>query len=58
MTILEALSSLGFSNAEDLGACPEDSSLTIVRVMTSKGWTYERFATADDVKSWAEGKIP
>jgi hypothetical protein len=55
VTILQKLTALGFTNAADLGT---KNGKTLVRVMTSKGWAYERFATIADVTAWAVGRLP
>lgn len=55
MTILEKLAELGFTNATDLGT---KNGKTLVRVMTDKGWAYERFASVEDVAAWAVGRNP
>lgn len=55
MTILEKIAALGFTNATDLGS---KGGKTLVRVMTSRGWVYERFASVDDVVVWAMGHYP
>lgn len=55
MTILEKLAELGFTDATDLGS---KGGKTLARIMTSKGWAYERFVTVDDVVVWARGRLP
>lgn len=55
MTIVEKLTSLGFSNAETIG---EAKGKTAVRVRTSRGWVYERFANDDAVDRWANFHQP
>ena len=54
--ILETLASLGFKNCEIVGETRR--GVQTVRIMTDKGWTYDRFATEADVRSWAVGKTP
>lgn len=55
MTIIQKLAELGFANATDLGS---KNGKMLVRIMTSKGWAYERFASIDDVVVWARGRTP
>ncbi|WP_165778478.1 hypothetical protein [Mesorhizobium wenxiniae] len=55
MTIIQKLAELGFTDATDLGS---KNGKTLVRVRTSKGWAYERFASVDDVVVWARGRTP
>lgn len=55
MNIINALAALGFTNAADLGT---KNGKTLVRVMTSKGWAYERFSNAEEVAAWAKGREP
>lgn len=55
MTIVQKLAELGFTNAVDLGS---KNGKTLVKVMTSKGWAYERFASVDEVVAWARGRLP
>lgn len=53
--ILETLASLGFTNCEIVG---EKRGAQTVKIMTDKGWTYDRFSSEADVRSWAVGKRP
>jgi hypothetical protein len=53
MALLELLKSIGFTETELLG---EKKGEYTLRIRTDKGWTYERFKTADDVYAWAKGK--
>lgn len=55
VTVVQKLAELGFTEAVDLGT---KNGKTLVKVMTSKGWAYERFGTIDDVVSWAKGRTP
>ena len=55
MTIIQKLAELGFTDAVDLGS---KNGKTLAKVMTSKGWAYERFASIDEVVSWAIGRAP
>ena len=55
MTLLEKLADLGFKNATDLGT---KKDMTLVRVMTDKGWAYERFSSVEQVEAWAKGRNP
>lgn len=55
MSIIEYLASLGFTNSTVVG---EAKGVTTVRIMTDRGWTYERFKSNDDVTAWAHGKQP
>ncbi len=55
MTILQQLAALGFTNVTDLGT---KNGKTLVKIMTSKGWTYERFSTVGEVTAWAKGRHP
>lgn len=55
MSILEYLASLGFTNSTVVG---EAKGITTVRIMTDRGWTYERFSNTADVTAWARGKEP
>jgi hypothetical protein len=50
MTIIEKLASLGFTNTELIG---EARGKSTVKIRTTKGWVYEKFATIDDVARWA-----
>jgi hypothetical protein len=51
----QKLTDLGFKDVTELGS---KNGLTLVRVMTSKGWAYERFATVADVEAWARAHKP
>jgi len=55
MAILQALADLGFSNTAIVG---EKDGVMTVRVRTSKGWVYERFASADQVAPWSTRYAP
>lgn len=55
MSVIEHLASLGFTNATIVG---ESKGIVTVRILTSKGWAYERLATIADVDVWARGKVP
>lgn len=55
MTIIERLKKLGFKKVEDLGT---KNGWTLVKVRTSKGWVYERFATESEAETWAQGRKP
>ena len=55
MTIVQKLVALGFTDVTDLGT---KNGWTLVKVMTSKGWAYERFATIAEVDAWAKGRSP
>lgn len=55
MTIVKALAALGFTDVTDLGS---KNGKTLVKVRTSKGWAYERFASSEDVEAWAKGRSP
>lgn len=55
MTVVQKLTELGFTEVTDLGS---KNGWTLVKVMTSKGWAYERFATVSEVESWARGRQP
>lgn len=59
MTILQALAAFGFTDCTDLSAndCHRDEG-TLVRAMTKDGWTYQRFASTNDVSVWAIGRSP
>jgi hypothetical protein len=48
MDILQTLSDLGFADAAIL-----DEGKGVVRIRTSKGWTYERFKSEGDIAAWA-----
>ena len=48
--MLERLADLGFKTASVLS---EDGAETLVKIRTSKGWTYERFTTLADIDRWA-----
>jgi hypothetical protein len=59
MAILETLGELGFSNAEivaEIVAGKRDKAT--VKVRTSKGWTYEKFADGNAVREWAKSHKP
>lgn len=53
--IAQKLAELGFTEVTDLGS---KNGKTLVRVRTSQGWVYERFATVDDVVAWARNRTP
>jgi hypothetical protein len=53
--IVQKLIELGFKDVTDLGS---KNGWTLVRVMTSKGWAYERFATVAEVEAWARAHQP
>ena len=55
MAILQKLSERGFTNAEVTG---EAKGITTVRVRTSKGWIYHKFASVDQVDAWAKFHRP
>lgn len=55
MAILAKLAELGFANSEELGA---SRGVTTVRVRTSSGWVYEKFASDEQVSSWAKFHKP
>lgn len=55
MSIVEYLIALGFTNSTVVG---EAKDITTVRILTAKGWTYERFSNTADVTAWARGKEP
>lgn len=55
MAILDKLTDLGFTKAENLG---DAKGITTVRVRTSRGWIYERFASDEQVESWAKFHMP
>ena len=55
MTIVQKLTALGFTDVTDLGT---KNGWTLVKVMTSKGWAYERFATVGEVEAWAKVHKP
>lgn len=49
--MIEKLAELGFTEVTDLGT---KDGKTLFRIMTKRGWTYERFATVDDIDRWAQ----
>ena len=53
MDIVAILNALGFTDVTVL-----NQSQGLARIMTSKGWTYERFKTEDDITTWAEAHKP
>jgi hypothetical protein len=53
MDILAILAELGFTNAAVL-----DPVKGVTRLMTSKGWTYERFTNEDEITAWAAEHKP
>ncbi len=53
--IAQKLIDLGFKEVTDLGS---KNGWTLVRVMTSRGWAYERFATVSEVEAWAKAHKP
>lgn len=55
--MLDYLASLGFTNASILSQTP---SKALVKVRTSKGWTYERFPIDDNgaIDRWASHHEP
>lgn len=55
MTIVQKLIDLGFTDVTDLGT---KNGWTLVKVMTSKGWAYERFSTVSEAEAWAKGRTP
>lgn len=55
MDLQQALAELGFSNSAIVG---EKDGVTTVRVRTSKGWIYERFASVEQVAAWASRYTP
>lgn len=55
MDILSKLRDLGFTNAEVLS---EINAKTLCRIMTSNGWTYQRFTDVDSVDVWARDHKP
>jgi hypothetical protein len=55
MALLDVLKAIGFTQAEIVG---EKKGEFTLKIRTDKGWTYERFKTADDVYAWANGKAP
>ena len=55
MTIAEKLIALGFKKTTDLGT---KNGWTLVKVMTAKGWAYERFSTVSEAEAWAKGHKP
>lgn len=55
MTIVQKLTELGFTNVTDHGT---KNGKTLVQVLTSKGWAYERFASVEDAVVWAEKHTP
>ncbi len=55
MTIVQKLVALGFKDTTDLGT---KNGWTLVRVMTSRGWAYERFSTVSEVDAWAKVHKP
>jgi hypothetical protein len=52
--VIEKLDELGFSATE----LSTKAGKTLFRIWTDQGWTYERFATVDDVVAWAKGRKP
>ncbi len=55
MAILTKLAELGFTNAEMLS---ESTGKTLCRIMTSNGWTYQRFTDETSVEVWARDHKP
>ena len=55
MDILNKLHDLGFTNAEVLS---EKDGITLCRIMTNKGWTYQRFTDEASVDVWARDHKP
>jgi hypothetical protein len=55
MTIVQALAALGFTDSTDLGS---KNGKTLVKVRTSLGWAYERFASVEEAETWARGRSP
>ena len=55
--VVQKLLSLGFTNTEALS---EKKSIVTVRIRTSKGWTYEKFDSADmaAIDLWAVKHSP
>ncbi len=56
MTVLETLSDLGFSAA----IVGDRKGVSVVRVRTARGWTYEKFKDDDEpaVRAWAANHTP
>lgn len=50
--ISQKLADLGFSNATEVTGSAK--SLTTVRIRTSKGWIYHKFASLEQVETWAK----
>lgn len=57
MDISRKLRDLGFDNAEVLGS-QDMQGRTLCRIMTSKGFTYERFTDESSVEVWARDHEP
>lgn len=55
MEILQKLTDMGFLSEV---MRKEKDGLEVVKVRTSKGWTYQRFRTEEDVDSWAKYHKP
>lgn len=55
MELLQKLAELGFT---DVTVLNEDARGTAMRIMTSTGWTYERFKAEDDITRWARDHRP
>jgi hypothetical protein len=55
MVILQKLTDLGFTQATVTG---EAKGISTVRVRTSKGWVYDRFASDEAVERWANFHQP
>lgn len=57
MGILSKLADLGFINAEVLGEV-DTQGRTLCRIMTNKGWTYQRFTDDASIDVWARDHKP
>jgi hypothetical protein len=57
MDLTAKIKSLGFDNVE---AIPDQTrrGVTVYRIRTANGWTYERFASEADVDAWAINHRP
>lgn len=55
--VVQKLLSLGFTNTEALS---EKKSIVTIRIRTSKGWTYEKFDSADmaAIDLWSASHSP
>lgn len=59
MNATDILASLGFTNATVVNELADKR--LVLRIMTSKGWTYEKFRPdrlQEEIAAWANGREP